>query len=184
PMTQVAKYAIILSHGLQVDPGFKGYLQFCLFNAGGSTFLLRSGEPVISLEVIPLSSLPHVDPVASKPFDTGDLRDDVASHFQGSTDSEMCNRLIRDFFHKQARTSSNAGLFSARIPQLDIEMREQSEQTAIATVVAAALDGLRALRNNPNLRTPQNERYDAFINVLAEQLLLSRQECHAALAML
>jgi dCTP deaminase len=184
PMTQVAKYGIIMSHGFQVDPGFKGYLQFCLFNAGGSVFLLRSGEPIISLEVIPLMSLPHVDPAESKPFDTGDQRDDVASHFQRSADSETCNRLIRDFIRKQARTSLNAGLFSARIPQLDIEMREQSEQAAIASVVAAALDGLRALRNNPNLRTPQSERYDAFMNELEEQLLFSQEECHAALAML
>jgi hypothetical protein len=75
-------------------------------------------------------------------------------------------------------------MFSARIPQLDIAMNEQSEQAAVASVVTAALDGLRALRNNPGLRTPQNERYDAFVNELAEQLLFSREECHAALATL
>ncbi len=183
-MTEVAKYGIIMSHGLQVDPGFKGYLQFCLFNAGGSTFLLRSKEPIISLEIIPLSALPHVDPAAARTFDTGDSRDDVATHFQGYADPELCGRLIRDFFYKQVRTTSNAGAISARIGQLDIAMNEQSEQAAIASVVTAALDGLRALRNNPGLRTPQNERYDAFVNELAEQLLLSREECHAALATL
>ncbi|MEA2903738.1 MAG: dCTP deaminase [Alphaproteobacteria bacterium] len=184
PMARLAKYGIITSHGLQVDPGFKGYLQFCLFNAGGSTFVLRSREPIISLEVIPLSSLPHVDPAASNPFDAGDHRNDVASHFQGSTDTGLGNRLIREFINRQVRTSSNADLFAARIPQLDIEMREQFEQAAIASAVTAALEGLRALRNNPNLRTPQSERYDAFMDELAEQLLFSREECHAALAAL
>jgi dCTP deaminase len=183
-MTCVAKYGIIMSHGLQVDPGFKGYLQFCLFNAGGSKFLLRSKQPIISLEIVPLSSLPHVDAAAARPFDADERRDDVASHFQGSADSEICGRLIRDFFHEQVKTTSNAGVFCARIAQLDIEMNEQSEQAAISSVVTAALDGLRALRNNPSLRTPQNERYQAFVSELADQLLLSREECHAALATL
>lgn len=183
-MTQVAKFGIIMSHGLQVDPGFKGYLQFCLFNAGGSSFPLRSREPIVSLEIVPLSSLPHVDPATARTFDTGDNRDDVVSHFQGMADPELCSRLIRDFLGKQARTTTNAGGFSARIPQLDIAMNEQTEQAAIASVVTAALDGLRALRNNPSLRVPQNERYDAFVNDLAQQLLLSREDCHAALATL
>ncbi|MGH9809634.1 MAG: dCTP deaminase domain-containing protein, partial [Terriglobia bacterium] len=183
-ITQVAKYGIIMSHGLQVDPGFKGYLQFCLFNAGGSTFMLRSKAPVISLEIIPLSALPHVDPASLRSFDTGDSRDDVATHFQGFADPDLCGRSIRDFLCKQVRTTSNGGVFCARIAALDIAMNEQAEPAAIASAVTAALDGLRALRNNPGLRTPQNERYDVFVNELAEQLLLSREECHAALTML
>jgi deoxycytidine triphosphate deaminase/addiction module HigA family antidote len=183
-MTQVAKFGIIMSHGLQVDPGFKGYLQFCLFNAGGSTFVLRSGEPIISLEIVPLSATPRVDPAQAKPFDAGDKREDVESHFQGIGDPETCNRLIREFIRKQVATSSGAGLFSARIAQLDIEMREQTEHGAVASVVSAALDGLRALRNNPDVRTPQNEPYDAFMSELADQLLLTREECLAALATL
>jgi dCTP deaminase len=183
-MTQVAKYGIIMSHGLQVDPGYKGYLQFCLFNAGGSTFMLRSKAPVLSLEIMPLSALPHVDPASSRSFDTGDSRDDVATHFQGFADPGLCGRSIRDFLCKQVRTASNAGVFCARIAALDIAMNEQAEQAAIASAVTAALDGLRALRNNPALRTPQNERYDVFVNELAGQLLLSREECHAALTTL
>ena len=57
-MTDLANQGIVTSHGLHLDPGFKGKLQFCLFNAGGMNFELRGGMPIISVEIIPLGVAP------------------------------------------------------------------------------------------------------------------------------
>lgn len=179
---QAAQAGIIVSHAFQVDPGFKGYLQFCLFNAGGGTFLLPRRKPIISLEIMRLSSLPHVDADAQAP-DTPGRRDDVALRF-GAADAGRCGQAIREFIGRQAATRSDAGLWWAEIAELGIEMSDQSEPAAIASVTGAVLDGLHTLRSNPALQTPQNERYDAFVNTVAERLLLTREECQAALARL
>ena len=58
----LARAGIMASHGLQIGPGFKGNLQFCMFNAGAADFALRGGEPVISVEILPLSATPLVSP--------------------------------------------------------------------------------------------------------------------------
>ena len=60
-ITDLAKQGIVTSHGLHLDPGFKGKLQFCLFNAGGMSFELRGGMPIISVEIIPLGVAPVLD---------------------------------------------------------------------------------------------------------------------------
>ena len=60
-MTSLAKLGIITPHGLQIDPGYKGNLQFCIFNAGLRDFALRGGDPVISIEIMPLSVTPSYD---------------------------------------------------------------------------------------------------------------------------
>ena len=49
-MTSVSRYGIMMAHGFQIDPGFKGHLEFCLFNASNKTFPLVSGMPIISIE--------------------------------------------------------------------------------------------------------------------------------------
>jgi addiction module HigA family antidote len=56
--THLVEAGIMMSHVLQVAPGFKGHLQACLFNAGGATYTLRSGNPIMSLEIMPLGSTP------------------------------------------------------------------------------------------------------------------------------
>lgn len=56
--TQLVEAGIIMSHVLQVAPGFKGHLQACLFNANGTTFTLQSGNPIMSLEIMRLASTP------------------------------------------------------------------------------------------------------------------------------
>lgn len=61
PMTGLAKLGIVTAHGFQIHPGHKGNLQFCLFNAGARDFELRSGDPVISIEIMPLSATPSYD---------------------------------------------------------------------------------------------------------------------------
>lgn len=58
----LCRHGIVASAALQIEPGFKGRLQFHLFNAGGVPFVLRAGEPVIALEVFRLAATPDAEP--------------------------------------------------------------------------------------------------------------------------
>ncbi len=53
---------IIGSHAFQVEPGFRGHLRFCLFNAGGVSSRLRPRDAIISLEIARLSAAPSGRP--------------------------------------------------------------------------------------------------------------------------
>ena len=54
----LARLGAITSHALQVDPGFSGALEVCIFNAGDRDILLQAGDPVLSLEIVPLGAMP------------------------------------------------------------------------------------------------------------------------------
>jgi addiction module HigA family antidote len=58
--TRLASLGVIASCTLQVEPGFKGRLQFWLFNASGAPVALRPLAPVISLELLRLAAVPDV----------------------------------------------------------------------------------------------------------------------------
>lgn len=49
---------IIASYAMQIEPGFKGRLQFCLFNASALPFALHPRAPIICLEFVRLSPAP------------------------------------------------------------------------------------------------------------------------------
>jgi deoxycytidine triphosphate deaminase/addiction module HigA family antidote len=183
-MTQLAKFGIIMSHGFQVDPGYKGQLQFCLFNAGRKRFELRSGERIISLEITPLSSLPSTDEpgrVASNAFED---RADVASHFRGTTGRTAADRLIRDFLRDYVEIDDSDDRITARLLQLDIEIIESSKEAAFAGTVSSALHTLMVLRANPNMTTALHNKYEAFFNDVAKRLCLSGQQARDAVALL
>lgn len=57
----LARLGFMTSQGLQVEPGFRGHLYFCIFNAGGGAIELRAGMPVVSLEIMPLAATPSDD---------------------------------------------------------------------------------------------------------------------------
>jgi dCTP deaminase len=49
--TFLSTHGIFVTHGLHVDPGFKGFLYFTLFNPTGSPFLLQHCQPFMTLEI-------------------------------------------------------------------------------------------------------------------------------------
>lgn len=57
----LARLGFMTSHGLQVEPGFRGHLYFCIFNAGGGAIELRAGMPIVSVEIVPLAATPNDD---------------------------------------------------------------------------------------------------------------------------
>ena len=54
----LCRHGILASTALHIEPGFKGRPHFHLFNAGGSPFPLRAGDPVIVLEILRLAAAP------------------------------------------------------------------------------------------------------------------------------
>lgn len=51
---------ILASHAFQLEPGFKGEIDICLFNAGKRMLQLRAGQPLVSLEVFHLGTTPDL----------------------------------------------------------------------------------------------------------------------------
>jgi deoxycytidine triphosphate deaminase/addiction module HigA family antidote len=172
-MTQMAKFGIIMAHGFQVDPGFKGQLQFCLFNAGRKRFELKSGERIISLEITPLSSLPSADETAPNESSGFEDRSDVATHFRGLTGRSAGDQLIRDFLRGYVKIDDNHERIMARILELDIEIVESSKEAARAGAVSSALQTLAILRANRTTQTALNDKYETFFNELTERVCLS-----------
>lgn len=56
--TRLAGRGILVCNPLQIEPGFKGRVDFCLFNAGASSFRLRYRDSVLSLEIMRLGATP------------------------------------------------------------------------------------------------------------------------------
>ncbi|MBI3703118.1 MAG: helix-turn-helix domain-containing protein [Rhizobiales bacterium] len=54
----LAKNGIFTSAAFQLAPGFNGHLHFCIFNSGRESLELRSGMPIVSIEIMSLSVLP------------------------------------------------------------------------------------------------------------------------------
>jgi addiction module HigA family antidote len=62
----LARLGAIAAHALHVDPGFAGRLEVCIFNAGDRDFVLRTGDPVLSLEIVPVAPAPGRAAAAAK----------------------------------------------------------------------------------------------------------------------
>jgi deoxycytidine triphosphate deaminase len=55
---RLAVSGVVAMHALQIDPGFRGRLHFCLFNASEREFPMRPGDPVLCVEIMPLAVAP------------------------------------------------------------------------------------------------------------------------------
>jgi addiction module HigA family antidote len=55
---RLAGAGIIAAHAFQLEPGFKGRVDFSLFNAGSKAFRIGSTEAVIALEILRLTATP------------------------------------------------------------------------------------------------------------------------------
>jgi deoxycytidine triphosphate deaminase/addiction module HigA family antidote len=180
----LAKFGIILSHGLQVDPGFKGQLWFCVFNAGGATFQLRGGDPIISLEIMPLSSVPSAGDAAGAPSPAFDSHADFASRFGSPGGAGGCERLIHDQIRQHVKVDDHPQRVTARISELDIEIVESSNEAASAAAVASALQTLSLLRAHRDMQTELNDKYETFFNQLIDRVCLSGEQARGVIARL
>jgi addiction module HigA family antidote len=51
----LARLGLVAAHAFQIEPGFQGHIEFCLFNAGSTALRLRAAEPVVGLEIVRLA---------------------------------------------------------------------------------------------------------------------------------
>jgi deoxycytidine triphosphate deaminase/addiction module HigA family antidote len=179
-MTRLARFGIIMSNGLQVEPGFQGHLQCCLFNAGVTTFELRGGDPIMSLEIMPLSAVPAGDGAVAPP----DHHDEFALRFGGHAGASLCDRLIRDQIRAHVKVDGVAPRLVARIPDLDFEIVVTSHEEAYAVSVTSALRTLALLRANRDMQTQLNDSYDTFFNELTESVCLTGEQARGAVGLL
>lgn len=179
-MASLARFGIITSHGFQIDPGFKGNLSFCIFNAGLKDFELCGGNPIISVEIMPLSATPTYDESAERHLNDARDRARVAAHFG----NEVCDRLIRDAVRARAHVNIGNDGAKAKIADLNIEVLDGSADAALDDAVHSALGGLKTLREKPNGAREDREKYTAFFGDIAERLYLTGEQARRAIASL
>jgi len=179
-MASLARIGIIASHGFQVDPGFKGNLQFCIFNAGLKDFELHGGDPIISVEIMPLSATPTYDEGAIRHLTEARDRDKVVSLFR----NDVCGRLIRDAVRGRAQVDLGNDGAKAKIADLNIEVIDGSADAALDDAVHGALSGLKTLRDKPNAAREDREKYATFFGDIAERLYLTGEQARRAIACL
>jgi deoxycytidine triphosphate deaminase/addiction module HigA family antidote len=64
---RLAVSGVVAMHALQIDPGFRGKLHFCLFNASEREFPMRPGDPVLCIEIMPLAVAPAASNAGTRP---------------------------------------------------------------------------------------------------------------------
>jgi len=65
---RLAVSGVVAMHALQIDPGFRGRLHFCLFNASEREFPLRPGDAVLCVEIMPLAVAPAASDAGKRPL--------------------------------------------------------------------------------------------------------------------
>ena len=174
-MTSLSRCGIMTSHGLQIDPGFQGDLQFCLFNAGGQDFELHGGMPIISIEIVPLNEPPSPDERAAK-----HVRDAVTRDNGMPLRYATCERLIHDALRARVNVAKKGDKTEARIPELDLAFEAHFADAAIEAVVQRALTGLRFLRTHPQTAREEHTRYAEFFGDIADRLHLDAEQTRRA----
>jgi deoxycytidine triphosphate deaminase/plasmid maintenance system antidote protein VapI len=87
-MAENAKRGLLVSHGFQVDPGYRGYIFVTVMNISSETINLSVGKKLVSLAIRRLRRQPrkvyqdNVDRLIRKIF--GDLHRKLAGHFEYS----------------------------------------------------------------------------------------------------
>jgi dCTP deaminase len=179
-MAQHARFGIVTSHGFQIDPGFKGNLQFCIFNAGPKDFELRSGMPIISLEIMPLSATPSFDERAERHLSEAHDRGAIISMFR----HDVCDRIVRDALRAGVKVDLVNGGAEATIAKLGIMIFDESAKAAIDGAVECALQNLYALRHRPDALRDLREEYLPYFGAIAERLYLNGEQVRGAIACL
>lgn len=182
-MTQLAKFGVMMSHGFQVDPGFKGHLQFCLFNAGGNPFRLRSGLPIISLEIARLASTPSTGDEPANENRWPDDRDDVLETFRESARSG-CYQIVRDLLKSHVQAYAGTQRVTARIPRLKIEIVDSTEEAAAENAIRSALATLKEIRTASDPTVELSGGYATFFDEVSDGLCLTSEQAQAIVSAL
>jgi deoxycytidine triphosphate deaminase/addiction module HigA family antidote len=173
-MTKLAKFGIMVSHGFQIDPGFTGHLVFCIFNAGAQTFVLRAGDPIISLEIMPLSATPTPDERTIK------LPREAPDNVVSIRTNDDWKPPIRDAIRARVKVEPRRSGAEARIDELNIAFEAASDHDALDAAVEGALVGLKTLRDHSTMAREEREKYTGFFNAVAADIRLNAQQVRKA----
>ena len=178
-MTEYARYGIFLAHGFQVDPGFRGHLQFSLFNAGTGEFKLSAGRRIISLEICPLNAVPQsAYSGAEAPIDA--KRDEIQHYFRIKDATSICAQPIFDYLKSRVKIDDLQDRKCATLDELEIEMTSVDAEIAIDGVIRGALDALRT-----RMKSAPSSHSDNIVNFfikMARHIYLGGDEVRAALS--
>lgn len=163
-MTAVARFGIIMAHGFQIDPGYEGNLQFCLFNASGRNFELVSNAPIISIEFTSLAERPSPG-VNARGHDRGE----VMERFGAAIPPAKCDALIRDGLRTYVKTTPARDGVIAEVPELDIQHRNRTATAATDDTIQEMLTTLRTSAAQPKYRD-LHARYLAFFAEVATHM--------------
>lgn len=179
-MASLARIGILTLHGFQIDPGFKGNLQFCIFNASAQNFALRGGDPIIGVEILPLSATPAPDKKAAQHLQDARGRDRMAALFHNDTNG----RLIRDAIRARVQLDVADDGTKATIADLNIEIIDSSADDALNEAVQSALSGLKVLRAKPHAARADHDKYARFFASIVERLHLTGEQAQRAVTAL
>jgi len=167
-MASVSRFGIFMAHGLQVDPGYQGELDFCLLNAGTRSYPLVLGAPIISLEITRLAGA-HSHTKVVIPHD----RNDVAKHFDS-----FPLALFRKWLTSRVKIERKDDRFGAIIAELGAEIRAESETAAIEGKVATELAAFQTACASSRLADLKASYLDYF-GRHATRLYLNRDDVRA-----
>jgi deoxycytidine triphosphate deaminase/addiction module HigA family antidote len=165
-MTSVSRYGIIAAHGFQVDPGFEGHLEFCLFNAGEKGFRLVSGMPIVSIEFTALSDEP-----SGRSSARNRDRAEVAHHFGGDIPPAECDALFREALKRHVKISVRKDGVYAEVQDLDIRNRNRSARAAVDDAIHEILTTLRSSLAHSRYRDLRT-KYESFFEEIAPEVFL------------
>ena len=178
-MTEYARYGIFLAHGFQVDPGFRGHLQFSLFNAGTGEFKLSAGRRIISLEICPLNAVPQSAYSGDEaPIDA--RRDEIQHYFRIKDATSICAQPIFDYLKSRVKIDDLQDRRCATLDELEIEMTSVDADIAVDGVIRGALDALRT-----RIKAAPSSHSDNIVNFfmkMARHIYLGGDEVRAALS--
>ncbi|MEP4627152.1 MAG: helix-turn-helix domain-containing protein [Paracoccaceae bacterium] len=112
--TSLSRQGILTLHGLHVDPGYEGKLQFCLSNLGQSDYTVCFGDTCLSVEIVELSS-PPLGEFSDPNGDRGATQDLLA---QRSVETVLFEILEPHLSKAVSVTSLAGGRFQAGIEDL------------------------------------------------------------------
>jgi dCTP deaminase len=145
--TELAKLGLILSHGFQVDPGFRGVLEFSLFNGGSNDFVIAPGLPIISLEVCALLEEPR-ETYPEKGFRLDATRPQTRKQLQAGEAEKLMRAFLQAEFARVAACEQDGAYYVASLDGLAAPCRSKSKEDALSNCAAMAAQRLMVSARN------------------------------------
>jgi len=144
PPSRVSFQGILMTNPGQIDPGYAGRMRFTVINMGSQDFVLRNGDPIVTLLLFKLNDRVHADWLerrAGKPGTDPSQKD--------------LDRLAADFLDVDRRATE---ISNAVVTKADLQVKKAQIlvplYSGLATVIVAAVIAFFSSRFEPAWREP------------------------------